>query len=61
VYLSEILEFFKLLGYDHVNIIDKGCRSEKVTGDVRRRNSLTEKEVYKQAQEILNFGGSYTK
>jgi hypothetical protein len=58
VWLSEILEFFKLLGYDHVNIIDLACRSYRLGNPKdRRRNSITERELYKHAKEKYHFGG----
>ena len=59
VWLSEILEFFKLLGYDHVNIIDLACRSNRSGNPKdRRRDSITERELYKLAKEKYHFGGS---
>jgi len=60
--LSHILDFFKSLGYDHVNIIDEGCRMERgITPELRRAHSVEEKTLYRRNLNKYKFGGKTRK
>jgi hypothetical protein len=54
VKLSSILHYFQRLGFDHVNLIDRGCRVSELPPELQRRKSMTEKTKY------TEFGGKKT-
>ena len=60
VRLSSVLSFFEHLGYQHVNIIEKSCREEKMPShpSIRRAYSKDEKDLYEALRKTRGFGGT---
>jgi hypothetical protein len=63
VSLSDILSFFKNLGYNHVNIIDESCRGEitPTPPTIHRQRSEEEKRLYDELKKTRKFGGKTRK
>ena len=55
--LSDILIYFKKMGYDYVNILDHGCRGENISIERRRTKSMNEHTRYDRFFEQHPIGG----